>query len=1824
MPPSVLLAPPQGSTGSTPLGETPLGETPLGETPLGETPLGETSLGLDSLLADLRTVPLSSLPLLRAGGWPALLANTPSLASRPLQNVSLGDVFAVTPRLAALDGQGTDDITLADLDFSRSSLGDVAMIAYALGNGVTLAELAFTSNTLGPDLQRWCTATATNCPATGILALGIRGAPLGETPLGETPLGETPLGETPLGETPLGETPLGETPLGETPLGETPLGETPLGETPLGETDLSRAPLGETPLGETPLGETPLGETPLGETPLGETPLGETQFGALQVCAAVFTDCPNDPGDLLKDHRAFLQPGVTIGDLVAALTPAARTSLTLSDVTESIPGSYAYTFAHAVVVITDPSLTLADLVASLPNPNAFTLNDLLLAVLRASAQWERIDLSQPALARVATGGGSVNLVAEVTVDGSSELTFSVKLPPGWTAFNSVPSIESVPAGAASTLEVVDVETTSDGGTRHILRTQSPVEGGQRFHFDDVKPGTTLGPATPTLSVTAAGGTPKLAPPISVNVKETFEPNNVPSEAPTLAPGSLYLSYLTSAADTDFFRVSVPAAAGTRTTFRLSHLPEDYDLVVYGRQGTTPLVQAGSAAPLETPVLADSGASITHLTDALPAETLDDLAVLSDRPVLGVSAFRTTEDEAVVAVSDGVPGEYIIQVKGYNGATSVEPYMLRVQSEAPRLAPACQPRFPGLSFGAATGVDLASIPADTDTLFLANGPQLGAAGGLGVLDWFTMTRLNQLRGTGHPSAVVRLENDPAVRGAYTAWNLEPCSTARANAVVRAITDVVRTIRNARPAVRNLVLLGNDKALPFARLDDLTTIANEADYASTFARDQDLYGPLFEHRLLSDDPYATTDPIPYLQRQLFVPQLAVGRLVETAAQITGALDRFVAFGGDLDPTSARTSGYDFLKDGADGVAAAFAGIVGAQQPATNPPLIGDLWTSNTLAGALSTTTGLFGMNGHADHSRLQPAAGSNLFAAANLPASLQRAVVFSMGCHSALSVSDAAVAQAIDWPQTYAGKGAAAYAGNLGYGYGDSVTVAYSEALNVRLAQGLRNGLPIGEALVEAKQGYLASLGVVGVYDEKAMSELALYGLPMWSLGGATPPPATPPLPAGVTRLSTDPDPITGLMTDHYRSQPSTTGTNPALRRINRGSESYWTGPSGVQVTHLRPLQPKVEFPVAADAHGVLITGLETPADVQVDPVYARPIVDSSAAEPELAFGDVAFPAKIQSLVTQQTRSGPRASAVLVHGQFFSNGTTDAAGDGNQRLFTRVDLDVLRSSGSDRLAPRFDAIEAIVPPGSGIVAFTADAVDLAQPNVTPAGVARVLVAFRDQSSLAWRFLDLRRIGETARWGGSASVSGNRVEYFMQAVDRAGNVAVSTNKGLLFAGAPPTAPSGTGVEPSITPSIGGTQTAGWFTPSAVLDVDAAAGVAVSVSIDGGPLVPFSAPITIGTDGLHTVEVRGSNGYEATLLAPVDTLPPTVRLDAPGATVPFNGQVPLTFTCGDTSSGVTSCGATVDGTTRAPGFQVPTTPLGSTHTVKLSATDRVGRTTSQTFTYTVASRGIVYVNNDTGSGDVYVLPVDAGPSTVPTRLTATSFPEADPVWSPDSRRIAFSSNRDGTWRVYLMDADGTDVTQLNTGVGNATDPAWSPDGTRIAFVSTRSGNFDVWVVNLDGSGLKRLTTDSNLDLAPTWSPQATNQIGWANGTLGNLDIWKMKPDGTGKTRLTTTRDVAAETSWNADGTIAFARRVVGLRTGIWTMTSAGTSQTRILSTLRWDLQPSWLQDGKLVFASGRDADNDFDLYRATKVGTSWSTVRVTNAAGNDKTPNG
>ena len=74
--------------------------------------------------------------------------------------------------------------------------------------------------------------------------------------------------------------------------------------------------------------------------------------------------------------------------------------------------------------------------------------------------------------------------------------------------------------------------------------------------------------------------------------------------------------------------------------------------------------------------------------------------------------------------------------------------------------------------------------------------------------------------------------------------------------------------------------------------------------------------------------------------------------------------------------------------------------------------------------------------------------------------------------------------------------------------------------------------------------------------------------------------------------------------------------------------------------------------------------------------------------------------------------------------------------------------------------------------------------------------------------------------------------------------------------------------------------------------------------------------------------------------------------------------------------------------------------------------------------------------------------------------RLTNSAASDVLPVWSPDGSKIAFSSNRDGKNEIYVMDANGGNLTRLTNNLADDDVPRWSPDGRRIAFDSERDGN--------------------------------------------------------------------------------------------------------------------------------------------------------------------
>ncbi len=299
-----------------------------------------------------------------------------------------------------------------------------------------------------------------------------------------------------------------------------------------------------------------------------------------------------------------------------------------------------------------------------------------------------------------------------------------------------------------------------------------------------------------------------------------------------------------------------------------------------------------------------------------------------------------------------------------------------------------------------------------------------------------------------------------------------------------------------------------------------------------------------------------------------------------------------------------------------------------------------------------------------------------------------------------------------------------------------------------------------------------------------------------------------------------------------------------------------------------------------------------------------------------------------------------------GQFFSGADPGLNGTGVQRLYSRIGARVLRSTSNDYVPPVFTRIDANKLDTTA--AFAVDATDLNRSG--NAGVVkRVLVAVRSGAATSWTFTDLGQAAPgSSRWSGGVQLTGSTFEYFVQAVDAAGNVAVSTNKGFYFAAAAPVAPSGNiDVEPTVT-----VPPSGWFAGPTATRTTGPANVTLEVSVDGGLFVPVpqGGGPTITEDGVHTVEARGSNGGTDATLVPIDSQPPTITIGAPldGSTYTFGAATSTDYRCADSGSGVKSCTGTLD-------FGAPFAGSVGSKTLTVTAVDNVGRTTTVSASYKV-----------------------------------------------------------------------------------------------------------------------------------------------------------------------------------------------------------------------------------------------------------------------------
>jgi Tol biopolymer transport system component len=241
-----------------------------------------------------------------------------------------------------------------------------------------------------------------------------------------------------------------------------------------------------------------------------------------------------------------------------------------------------------------------------------------------------------------------------------------------------------------------------------------------------------------------------------------------------------------------------------------------------------------------------------------------------------------------------------------------------------------------------------------------------------------------------------------------------------------------------------------------------------------------------------------------------------------------------------------------------------------------------------------------------------------------------------------------------------------------------------------------------------------------------------------------------------------------------------------------------------------------------------------------------------------------------------------------------------------------------------------------------------------------------------------------------------------------------------------------------------------------------------------------------------------------------------------------------------------------------------------------------------------------IAFHSTRTGGIQIYIMNADGSQA---TQLTTEGG--ADPIWSPDGKRIAFSSDRTGgCCEVFVMNADGTGQAQLTHGGGFA--GAWSPDGKRIAFVDPQG---QLVVMNVGGTGATQLTAGR-----PTaWSPNG-RQIAFISDRDGDNEIYVMNQDGTGITQLTNdpASDEGDHAGWSPDGTrFVFSSTRDGGDLDIFVMNANGSGVTQLThNDFSADDDPSWSPDGKhIAFHSTRDGDEEVFVMNADGTGVTQLT---------------
>jgi Tol biopolymer transport system component len=199
-------------------------------------------------------------------------------------------------------------------------------------------------------------------------------------------------------------------------------------------------------------------------------------------------------------------------------------------------------------------------------------------------------------------------------------------------------------------------------------------------------------------------------------------------------------------------------------------------------------------------------------------------------------------------------------------------------------------------------------------------------------------------------------------------------------------------------------------------------------------------------------------------------------------------------------------------------------------------------------------------------------------------------------------------------------------------------------------------------------------------------------------------------------------------------------------------------------------------------------------------------------------------------------------------------------------------------------------------------------------------------------------------------------------------------------------------------------------------------------------------------------------------------------------------------------------------------------------------------------------------------GGLDTDIWKFEAG---APTKnFISSTLRDYNPQFSPDGKRIAFSSNRSGTHEIWVSNRDGSNPVQFTDGLARYQGtPRWSPDSRWIAFDSQgEDEHWDIYVIDAAGGQPRRFTPYPSDEAVPSWSRDG-KWVYFASNRSGRHEIWRIPAAGGESVQVTDNGGYVAFESW--DGKTLYYTKDTGAGGPLFAKSLAGGPERQILDSV-------------------------------------------------------